>query len=212
MEQGILAVVSLLLGAALGAWYTVYLRRPTLKVTGSGGGGGPGPGHHQNQIEIMNQPGLLGIRFGATIIFGKRLHGPVERGLTVDRNPANECRASLYDKKTGKHVAMLWWRSSHDPAPPLHPTVTLQSGQSATLMLFARLDDEPTKYFVFAPDPTSSGPKIPPDQAKFTESREFVIRIDYSYGRQKLVVDAAMTKEFDGRLTFMIARGGGGSF
>jgi hypothetical protein len=38
--QIVIPVVTLVVGALLGVWFTVYLTRPTLRVTGSGGGGG----------------------------------------------------------------------------------------------------------------------------------------------------------------------------
>jgi hypothetical protein len=117
--------VTLLLGAALGAWYTLYLKRPRLKVIGGGSGGGPGPGHHSNQGRVMNQPGLLGIRLNETVLMGKKIHGTFERGLTVDRNPANECRASVHDKESGRHIAPLWWRSVSDGTFRLQQTVTI---------------------------------------------------------------------------------------
>jgi hypothetical protein len=202
-------IVTLVLGVVLGAWYGVYLKRPKLKVAGSGGGGGPGPGHHQNNVRVLNQPGLLGLRLSQSVILGKRIHGSVEKGLTIDRNPANECTASIHDKQSGRHIAPLWWRST-DPNAPWQIVVTMQSGEAFDLMLFARLDGEPTKYFPFEPQDDGS-PRIPNDAAKFDDTRDFFVQVMYSYGRQKLTFDVTMRKGFDGRLTYE-TEGGGGSF
>jgi hypothetical protein len=90
-------IVTLILGVVLGAWFNNYVKRPRLVVTGGGGGGGPGPGYHHRLVTITNQPGLMGLRLSETVIVGKQIHGHVERGLTIDRNPANQCTASLYD-------------------------------------------------------------------------------------------------------------------
>jgi hypothetical protein len=207
-----LPIVTLVLGVVLGAWYTVYLRRPTLKITGGGSGGGPGPGHLRNHVRVINRPGLLGIRLGETILLGGRLHGHVEKGLTVDRNPANQCIANILDKESGRQVAPLMWRTS-DANRPWQRIVTLNSGEEVDLMLFARLENEPSKYFVFEPADVSSeaAPRIPNEEAKFTDTREFLVRIMYSYGRQKLTFKATMRKGFDGRLSYE-TDGGGGSF
>jgi hypothetical protein len=164
-------------------------------------------------VRVTNQPGLLGIRLSETVIMGRQMHGMFEKGLTVDRNPASECRASLHDKETGSHIALLWWRPTFDATARWQQTATIQSGESFELAVFARLDSEPTKYFVFAPESedASSPPRIPSDEAKFTDTRDFFVRIAYSYGRQKLSFSATVRKEFDGRLRWE-TEGSGGSF
>ena len=135
--------------------------------------------------------------------------GPIEKGYAVDRNAAKECRANIRDKQTGRHIAPLWWRSR---SSEYSNTVTIESGQSYDLMLFARLDNEPLKYFVFASK--SDAPDelmIPVEDAKFADTHEFAVKINYAYGRQQLSFDITMRKGFDGRLYFE-GKHGGGSF
>jgi hypothetical protein len=202
-------VVGAVLGAVLGAWYSIYLRRPKLGITGGGGGGGPGPGHHRNHVTVSNRPGLPGIRLNETAILGWRIHGPIEKGYAVDRDAAKECRATILDKQTGRHIAPLWWRSR---SSEYSNTVTIESGQSYDLMLFARLDSEPLKYFVFASKPeTPHELMIPVEEAKFADTHEFAVKITYAYGRQQLRFDITMRKGFDGRLYYE-GKHGGGSF
>ena len=50
------------------------------------------------------------------------------------------------------------------------------------------------------------------DEAKFTDTRKFFVRVDYSYERQHLRFDVTVWKDFDGRLSFDAEKGGGGSF
>jgi hypothetical protein len=207
-------LVGAVLGAVLGRWYGVYQGRPMLTIIGSGGGGGPGPGYHVTNVRLQNRPGLVGLRLNESILFGRQLHGFVERGLPVERNPARECSARLHDKKTGEFVAPLWWRRGEQPTP-WQINTNLASGEEVELMLFARLDDEPSRYFPFAPaDQRSSGatPVVPPPEARFEGTHDFYIEISYSYGRQRARFDASVKLGFDGRLSWLLKRAGGGSF
>jgi hypothetical protein len=92
----------------LGAWYAQFLTRAKLVTDGGGGGGGSGPGTYGiTYASIKNQPGLIGIHLRRTMVFGKHLHGNIEKGLTIDRRQAAECIARLYDKSTGQFVTNL---------------------------------------------------------------------------------------------------------
>lgn len=166
-------IPSLVLGAALGAvtstWHSYYVRRPKLRVIGSGSGGGS---FYHNRITISNSPGLLGVRLPETTIFNKNIHSDIEIGLPVDRNPARNCRAWLYDKETNRGIAQLWWQTIDGK---MTREVTLESGEQADLMLFARLKDEKRKYFVYQVE-SSNNPnlKIPDDEDKLDETREIL--------------------------------------
>lgn len=207
---------SLIIGAALGAafgaltstWHSYYVRRPKLQVTGGGGGGGP-HSLHTRHITIRNSPGLLGLKLPETTILGIHIHRNIEMGLVVDRNPAHQCRALLYDKETNHPIKPLWWRTSDGK---MTQEVTLKSGEQASLMLFARLGDEPRKYFVYQLDSSESNEsRVPDDEDKFDTTREFYIDIRHSYGKKRVRIECTMTKGFDGRLQFR-SKGGGGSF
>lgn len=204
-------VPSLTLGAVLGAfastWHSYYVRRPKLQVTGGGSGGGSS--FYTNHITISNSPGLLGLKLPETTILGINIHRHIEMGLVVDRNPAHRCSAFLYDKETNQSIKPLWWRASDGK---MTREVTLKSGESASLMLFARLSNEQRKYFVYQLDNAgSTEPHAPDDQDKFETTREFYIDINHSYGKKRMRIDCKMTKGFDGRLHFS-SKGGGGSF
>jgi hypothetical protein len=193
-------IITLILGAILGSWITVFVARPKLKIAGSSSGGN-GINGHRNTLRIMNRPGLMGIAAGPTIILGKRISRGFEKGITVARATANECTASLYDKETGQAVSLLYWLLMSDQ-PRMLPTVDIKSGETVELVLFARQGNEPLKYFVYKPAGPSQEALVPPDEVKFTESRRFTVRILYSYGRQKLEFDVGMRKGFDGILYF----------
>ena len=213
----IIPIITLLVGAVLGAllgrWYGVYQSRPVLTIIGSGGGGGPGPGYHVTHARLQNRPGLVGLRLNDSA-FGRRLHGFIERGLPVERNPARECSARLHDKQTGEFIAPLWWRRP-EASVPWQISTDLASGEEAELMLFARLHEEPTRYFPFAPaDQRVSGaaPSVPPAEARFEGTRDFSVEISYSYGRQRARFDASVKLGFDGRLSCLLKGAGGESF
>jgi hypothetical protein len=195
----VIPIITLVVGVVAGAWFNNYLKRPKLVLTGGGGGGGPGSGY-RSHVSISNRPGLFGLGLSETVIFGKRLHGRFEKGLTIDRNPANECTAAIYDNQSGRYVAPLWWRLPTEP-DRMYQVVTVPSGTTFDLMLFARLDAERSTYFIYVPtSETSAEPKVPPAQARLGDEREFFVQVTYSYGRQKLKFDCAVRKEFDGTL------------
>jgi hypothetical protein len=137
------------------------------------------------------------------------IHRHIEMGLVVDRNPAHQCRAWLYDKETDHAIKPLWWRTSDRK---MTQEITLKSGEFADLMLFARFGNETRKYFVYQLSrPDSTEPNPPDDQDKFDATRDFYINSVHSYGKKKVRVECTMTKGFDGRLHFS-SKGGGGSF
>jgi hypothetical protein len=206
-----LDIPSLLVGAIVGAvvsvGYGLFLKRPLLEVSGGGGGGGPGPGHHSNYVNIRNKPGLFGIHLNPTMVFGWRVHRNINWGFVISREPATGCSATLYDKSRRSPVGLSWRRNDGS----FSQIVDIESGQSVNLMLFARLDSEPLRYFIFRPvSETDGSPSIPPDDAKLTENNEFVVEVHYSYGRKKRF-PVAVYKTFEGRLEYRTP-GSGGSF
>lgn len=92
--------------------------------------------------------------------------------------------------------------------------VAIPSGGSFDLVLFARLDDEPGKYFVFAPDDgeSSTSPIVPDDELKFTDGHDFFVELVHTHGRQKLKFDVKVKKGLTGRLSIDLGKRGGGSF
>jgi hypothetical protein len=76
------------------------------------------------------------------------------KGVTYERTPAAECTASLLDSER-RHVALLWSRSRADPIQ-LARTVDIRPGESFDLIVFARLNDEPLKYFPYTPQNEAS--------------------------------------------------------
>ena len=206
--QIVIGLLLLLIGAILGAVLNVYFKRPKLAIAGGGGGGGPGPGFRRNYITILNESGQFGLNIRETVILGKRIHGRIDRGLVFDRLPARECRARIYDKKSGEPIKGLWWRVPNTSSCFVQE-MTLNSGERAELMLFARLNDEPSKYFVFEPsDGPKGAPVIPSEESKFQETRAFVVEIRYFHGKKVFSTDVEMRRGFDGRLSFKRKTGG----
>ena len=70
-------------------------------------------------------------------------------GLPIERKDAgSRCRAWIYDKETKQSIKPLWWQTD-DGKVALE--ITLRSGESAHLMVFARLQSEPGAYFIYQP-------------------------------------------------------------
>jgi len=204
----IIPIATLILSVFLGAWLNAYLTRPKLEICGNGSGGCSGPGYYMCHAVVRNSLGLLGISLKQTIIFGKRLHRPVEKGLTANRNPASKCTARILDKVTREHIAHLWWRFPESDR--VQQWVDIGSNESCDLMLFARLDAEPSKYFIYqSKSDALLDVGIPPEHLKYHGTRRFIVQISYTHGRQKLEFDAAVQKHYGGRLTYIILDRGG---
>lgn len=128
-----------LVGTLVSTWYHFFLHRPKLQVCGSGSGS-------TTHIDLWNEPGLFGLILPETTILGRVIHGRKEFGHVVERNPANQCRAWLYDKESNRAIRPLWWRTSDGN---FTQEVSIKSGEQVSLMVFARLAEEKRKYFVY---------------------------------------------------------------
>lgn len=206
-------IVGGLLGAFLASLFDFYIKRPKLVIAGGGGGGGPKniEGFTECHVTVKNEPGLFGIAFRETVIFGKKIHGNFDKGIIFERNPANECRAFLIDKKSGQIIAPLIWRQL---GGSLSQSITLNSGEQASLMILARKNSELLKYFPYRiSNLNTKEMMVPDDELKFDSDKEFIVQISYQYGRRKISFDVKVTKDFiNGRLNFSSKQGGGGSF
>jgi hypothetical protein len=203
-------IVGLLLGAPVGLGFGEFVRRPKLKANGSSGGGGPQYGY-SNAMHFTNAPAFLGVAGAQTIIFGRRVHGPFAVGLPISRHAATDCRAFLHDRETDEFVASLWWRVHRSGTIEYEDTVTLGTGESGELMLFARQDQDATEYFPFVPAPSANRPpnfETPAQSLRFTESRTFTVKIMYGYGgRQVRKFPISVKRRLRGGLEFRTPSG-----
>ena len=186
------------IGRLLSTWHSYYVKRPKLKLIGMGGA----------SIRVSNVPGFFGLAFPHTVVLGRLLHGDKELGLPIDRDPARDCTAVLYDKETGQHVANLYFQVTDDTT---RSTVTLDSGNSANILIFNRAETDRSTYYPWRPDnEDSSRPAAPREvDAMFNSTREFNIVVRYAHGRKKVEFPVRMIRGFDGRLSFYSPVGGG---
>lgn len=196
------AIEGALVVSILFLWITAYSSRARLSVNGGGSGSvstQPGrPGWGVNNLSIENPPGFIGINIGSTVLFGHRLHGSISNGVPVDRRTARECIADLIDTD-GAHVAALWWRVTVDVQPHQYVRMMdITSGKKVDLMCFAWQVDDASFCYAFQPGNDDGPPRIPPEAGWFKDTRNFVIRITYSQGRQKTSVPITMRKAYDG--------------
>jgi hypothetical protein len=144
----------------------------------------------------------LGVRLRETIILGKQIHGAIWRVLPFERRAATDCMAWLYAKGSHTDAVRLWWRSMDESRRCLQ-TVTMRNGETYELLLFPRLHSDPSRYFIFAPqDESGESPAVPNDAAKFDDTREFRVRINYSDGHQRFSFETAVRKQLDGTLRY----------
>lgn len=177
-------LVSLLLGCFLSAFVAIWLdfliKQPKLRRSGSGGGSNL-DGTKRNSLTFSNEVGWFGIHIPETRIFGVRIHPSLRWGISFEKNIARDCRAHLILPETGEHIGQLWWQG---PDGSVMETATIRSGDSASLIVFSRLDDKSCQYFVYQPlDRTIGSTLIPDPLVRFSGTREFLLRITHSYNK-----------------------------
>lgn len=208
-------VGSLLIGIGVGvggAWLSaaagLSLTRPKLALAGGGGGDVLDPGFRAHFVRVENQSGVMRVPLKETVIFGRQIHGAFFRGIPFERRAAVDCRAWLSAKDDPRPVP-LWWRSMDDPRR-CSQSATMRDGEQYELLLFARLNSEPSRYFIFDAQGESCAPVVPNDAAKFDDTREFRVRVDYSRGRQRFSFETAVRKQLDGTLRYETKGAGSG--
>lgn len=203
IQSVVLLLVGAVIGAVFGAWSTVYLRRPKLQIVGYSGASTAE--FAATSITIENRPGLLGVSVNRTIIFGKRIHRGYERGLTITREDATECHATLYERRSGDLVGALWWMfrdGTYDTA------TTLGSGESVDLMIFMKRPGEPT-YSPFNADVVKPTPGYPsPVVPKFDGAHDFEVRLSYSRDHRLLKIPLTVRPNYlSGGLRIVVGKG-----
>jgi len=208
----LISVVTLVAGIFIGNRYAVVASSPRLRPDGAGGYPGGKPEYPAFYVEIKNLPGLVGLRLEPRILFGRRLHGRIRRGVPRERDTAKGCTATLKDKTTGKPIAPLWWRSPPSSESIWQLEIDIESGVGQELMMFARRAEERLAYCVFQPPASEvTTPMVSARNTFFEGPQEFVVDVRYSYGLQWHTFDVKIS-EHAGRLHFDCGRGGSGGF
>lgn len=198
-----LDLASLLIGAIFGALVSIclqhFLARPRLRQIGGGGG-------QYQHITIRNDPGFLGLNFGPTIIFGRRLSKGWRLGIPFDTAPARACSASIIDEETGQTVSSLCW---HKDGKYIYD-ITLGPGESANLIVFTRQGATEGKYYVWRPLPEHETWGPGPGDVQIEGSRKFLIDVRYAYGTRTKRFTCKMVRRLEGTYYFYHDTGGGG--
>lgn len=178
----ILSVSTFVLGCLVGwytnHWYSINLKEPQLSQNGNGDGSSIfGTNFHYTSVSIQNELRLLSVKLPETILLGKRLKTRFGNQI-IERNTARECRAQLLDE-FGKHICHLYWLENNI----ITQSVDIESGKSASLLLFVRKEDEPEKFYVYEPSSISDfTPKIM-KVPHFNKSKNFIARISYAHNK-----------------------------
>jgi len=182
------------------------LERPKLTNVGGGGGGSEPISFY---VKLENRPGRIGFYLEETVLFGRLIHRSRAVGPLFDRKIAHECRGRIIEEESGDLIGALCWRM---PDGNVQQVVTLKSGETADLLLLARLRDEPSKYFVYQHIGKQDQPFIAPDDSrKFDSSKSFRIEVRDKYEFVVYRANVKIKKLFGGRFQYHIDGGGGGS-
>lgn len=190
-------IIGCLIGWFINHWYSVVMRRPSLRQSGSGTGSNfRNSGYHYNHITISNELRTFTLKIPETVILGKRIKTHFGNQI-VEREPATQCTARLLEK-SGKYICHLWWTKGND----ITPTTEISSGNSTSLLLFLRREDNENKYFVYQPkSQTDFSPKTS-RLPTFTKTMHFFVEVSYSHGSQKLTFPVSIVIGYDGNFSF----------
>jgi hypothetical protein len=149
-------ILTFLLGCLVGwftnHWYSVVMRRPSLRQSGGGGGSSLfGSGFRYVSLGFQNELRRLGVSLPETVILGKSVKTDFG-GQVVEREPARQCRARLMEE-SGRYICTLWWCDGQKPAE----TVDIKSGESASLIIFLKSNTDPGQYFSYQPTSNKHG-------------------------------------------------------
>lgn len=202
VEIGLNAVF-VVLGAFIGLFLGEYVRRPNIRVDASGAGLTPA-GFSVVTITITNTPGRAGIAIGQSILFGRTIFRGRQWGPPITRSPALVSASLLNDK--GQGVGLLL--ESLAAPGRFDGQVKIENDGHARIYLFARLESEPDRYFIYGDDGHGQ-PEAPPDYAKLRGDHEFTLRV--SYGTTTKLFPVSVSMHLQGTLWVQSA-GGGMSF
>jgi hypothetical protein len=200
------SIVFLIVGAALGLLFDLYLKRPKLIVAGGGGGGG-GTSSHSTYVTIASARAGVGFQIRETTIWGRGLWGGRWWGLPIRRDEPGECYAQLLDAHR-KYLSPLYWRVPGSPEPQIRLAELLR-GTEVSLLLLAQAPGEPYHYFFFRPGPDGLTPAVLPVEARLSESRDFIVRVVFADGARKLDLRFNVIKQIDGTFRYSGAMGAG---
>lgn len=193
------------IGAFLGTWLNFRVTQPKLKVTGGGQGG-------YVHLSITNPHALLGFAIRPTMIWGKWLNHGSEFGQLIDRSPARDCSAVVFDADTGRHVGSAFW--FHEGEFGL--VTTIGPSETAQLILFTQQGAPQGTYYLWYPGGGDNrhvcpGPRDGQD-ALFDEGRDFFVEVRLRNGRRNFRFPFSVIKNFNGRFEYRSPTGGGTMF
>lgn len=189
--------IGALVSALIGLWLDFLIKQPKLERSGSGGGRNNTDQTIRNNLSFRNKVGWFGVNIPESRIIGFRIHPSFRKGLTFEKNPARDCRASLFLKDTGEHVGQLWWKKDNGT---LTETVNIESGKQSSLVLFCRNQNDGEHYFVYRPTSRDDEKVLVPDtNSQFIGGREFILKISYSHSHTYEEV-VKISRKFNGLL------------
>jgi hypothetical protein len=193
-------IVTFLLGCLAGwftnHWYSVNMRHPSLRQSGSGGGiNFDGSGYRYVSVSLQNELRQLALILPETVIFGKRLKTRFGNQI-VERDPARQCRARLLEE-SGRHICHLWWMDGQKTAE----TVEIKSGESSNLILFLRSNNT-GQYFVYQPTSNTDLTPKTHDVPTFNKTMAFLVEVSYLHGSRRLQFPVKVVIGYDGGFSF----------
>ena len=101
-------VLGCLVGWFTNHWYSVVMRRPSLRQTGGGGGSSfSASSYPYVSASISNELRQLGLQLPETKILRKPIKTTFGNHI-IEREPARQCQARLLEE-SGNLICHLWW-------------------------------------------------------------------------------------------------------
>lgn len=188
-----LSVFFFVAGVICGLGFEEFMRRPRVRVTGRGSAK-MGP-YDVFTLSVTNEANFLGASIGPTVFFGKTIVGDHRPGVTVARHPAKLTAGAREDgalARSGQSIGLAFL----DPAGQGEPvgTVTIEDGESASLLLVAKEEGQVSRYAYFIPGGPDGQPRMPPLDAQFTGDKRFVVTIHCANSNRGLDIPVTVTR------------------
>jgi hypothetical protein len=187
--------VFFILGVVFGAITSFFLSNaaamPHFQIRGLPSGQVSGGSFRVSTITMSSDPGFVDIYVGKKRKPGGRRFrrfggrtGWTLFTLPFERLTALECRAAIGEEGSDERSALWWLRPNEQNA--VANVISISPGKSGNLRIFAWEDAKPDKYFYYQPiDEETGSVSIPPESAKMTGNKTFVLTLTYLYRLQK---------------------------
>jgi hypothetical protein len=151
----------------------------------------------------------MGLQLDETTFLGKRIHGPLQFGLPIERDTAKDCTAYIEEAEGERRRRVLYWAKIENGNWSYVHSTDIACGENVTLPIFAGEGPNASRFAVFEPASNiGNNPRLPAQENQIIPPASFNVVVSCR-GRPILKFRARMTKDLTGRLYAHIGESSG---